>query len=362
MRKIEAWYPDPPLLLFVSNNEPERLWWVKAEDDAHYLKKYGRGRSDDFKRRVVGDGWTERYRALQAGIREGLGSRVWKERVIFVGYDAFGPPHFGRWPAWMEYSLYSNGRIDPRPLAWDGGSPSFYVFNWNESTDYTVFSPQIEAMNWLFMLREAEKLNPRFWFEISTWDGNELEQANDKRKLYASRGQTYSPERYGGMVQFGMWLLRPRVVREFRGWRETLQQAEPYFLPIVAAVDRVHTNTVLAKFWRGGALVVNRSRQHPYQSNVPPEYRNEERWFLLDTNLDPPRPWTLGTELPVFSIALVMGNSPSRQWLVYAHSPLRNRSDVSIAIPEYGTAKVNVSVSGSFHLISESSRTVEPLK
>jgi hypothetical protein len=362
MKRIEAWYPDPPQLLFVSNNEATRLWWVKAEEDAHYLKRYGRGRSDDFKRKAVGDGWIERYRALQQGIREGLSSTLWKQRVIFVGYDAFGPPHFGRWPGWMEYSLYSNGRIDPRPLAWDGGSPSFYVFNWNESTDYTVFSPQIEAMNWLFMLREAERLNPSFWFEISTWDGNELEQGNDKRKLYASRGQTYSPERYGGMVQFGMWLLRPRVVREFRGWRETLPQAEPYFLPIVAAVDRVHSDATLSKFWRSGELVANRSRQHPYQTSIPPEYQSAERWFLLDTTLDPRQPWSLGTEIPVFSLALLTGSSPSRQWLVYAHSPLRNRSDVSISIPDYRSITVNVSVGGSFYLVNESNRSVQPIK
>ncbi len=362
LKRVEAWYPDPPLLLFVSNNEPERLSWVKAEEDRHYLKLHGRGRSDDFKRRVVGDGWIERYRALQAGIREGLSSRFWKERVVFVGYDAFGPPHFARWPGWMEYSLYSSGRIDPKPLAWDGGSPSYYVFNWNESTDYTVFGPQIEAMNWIFMLREAERLNPRFWFEISTWDGHEPEMDNDKRKLYAKRGQRFTPERYGGTVQFGMWLLRPRVVREFRGWRDTLAQAEPFFLPIVAAVDRVHSNPVLAQFWRSGELVSNRARQHPYQTSVPREFQAEDRWFLLETNLDPPRPWSLGTELPVFSIALVKGTSPSRQWLVYAHAPLGARSGVSISVPEYGAIRVDVSVGGSFQTVDESSRRVEVLR
>ena len=150
----------------------------------------------------------------------------------------------------MEYSLYTSGRIDPKPLAWDGGSPSYYVFNWNESTDYTVFGPQVESMNWIFMLREALRLNPRFWFEISTWDGHEPEMENDKRKLYAKRGQRFTPERYGGMVQFGMWLLRPRAVREFRGWRDTLAQAEAFFLPIVEAVDRVHKGSILEQFWR----------------------------------------------------------------------------------------------------------------
>ncbi len=356
LQRIQTWYPDPPLLLFVSNNEHARLWWVKAEEDRHYLKLYGRGRSDDFKRRVIGDGWIQRYRALQAGIREGLSNEQWKKSAIFVGYDAFGPPHFARWPGWMEYSLYSSGRIDPKPLAWDGGSPSYYVFNWNESTDYTVFSPQIESMNWIFMLREAERLNPNVWFEISTWDGHEPEMENDKRKLYAKRGQKFTPERYGGTVQFGMWLLRPRVVREFRGWRDTLTQAEPFFLPIVSAVDRIHSNPTLRKFWQSSELVPNRAHQHPYQVSVPPEYQKEDRWFLLDTNLDPARPWSLGTEISVYSIARVIGRSPSRQWLVYAHAPLAARSNVAIKVPDFGEINVHVPVGGGFYLVDEASK------
>lgn len=364
-RRLQQWYPNPPLVIFVSNNEHARLAWMKAEEDRHYLQRYGRGRSDDFKRRVVGEGWIERYRALQEGMREGLQSRAWREKAIFIGYDAFGPPHFGRWPGWMEYSLYSKGRIDPKPLAWDGGSPSYYVFNWNESTDHTVFSPQVEAMNWIFMQREAARLNPRFWFEISTWDGHEPEMANDKRKLYASRGQRYTPERYGGVVQFGMWLLRPRAVREFRAWRDTLAQAEPYFLPIVAAVDRIYQNERLQRFWRRGELVANRARRHPYQSNIPEEYRTEDRYFLLDTSLDPPRPggreWSLATEIPVFALALVLGRAPSREWLVYAHAPLGERRNVAVTIPDYGQIRIDVAVGGSFYTVDEAQRRVSAI-
>ena len=361
LKKVIAAYPEPPFVLLVSNNEHAREWWVKVEEDQHYLKRFGRGRSDDFKRKAVGDGWIERYRALQAGMREGLAGTPWEKRVIFVGYDAFGPPHFARWPGWMEYSLYSQGRIDPKVLAWDGASPSYYVFNWNESTDYTVFSPQVESMNWIFMLREALRLNPRFWFEISTWDGHEREMDNDKRKLYARRGQQFTPERYGGMVQFGMWLLKPRVVREFRGWQDTLAQAEPFFRPVLDVVDRVHSSPVLGRFWREGELVVNTDGRHPYQTNVPPEYRNEPRWFLLSTSVDPPRPWRLETPLPVFAIALVTGKAPAREWLVYAHAPLGARKGVGITVPGLGPVKVDVSVEGSFVVVSEKTSDARPL-
>jgi hypothetical protein len=232
------------------------------------------------------------------------------------------------------------------------------VHNWNPSTDYAVWSPQIEAMNWAFMLKEAYRLNPKFWFEISIWDGYQPSQQSDKRKFYTRLGQTFSPGRYGGMVQFGMWLLRPRVVREFRNWLDTLTDAEPYFLPIMEAVDHVHTYPTLRKFWRRGQLVANRAHPHPYQADVPEEYRQEDRWFLLDTNLDPPHPWNLNTELPVFSLALVLGQAPEREWLVYAYAPVRTRKNVKVILPGYGPIQVDASQAGTYYLVVEKTRKV----
>ncbi len=355
MKRLQELYPDPPLVLLISNNEHVKLQWTKVEDDRRFARWFGRGLEDDSRRKVVGDGWIARYRALQQGFRDGLTSADWRENSLFIGYDAFGPAHFGRWAGWMEYSLYSKSRIDPWPLAWDGGSPSFYVYNWAAMTDYTVFSPQIETMNWVFMQSEARRLNPIFWFEMSVWDGHEPAMENDKRKAYARAGQQFTPERYGGMAQFGMWLLRPRVVREFRGWQDTLDQAEAYFLPIVEAVDRVHNNLTLREFWRKGSLVANRARPHPYQTAIPAEYQNVDRWFLLDTSLDPKRPWELGTPLPVFALALALGDAPQRQWLIYAHSPLGARQFVQVTIPEYRAVSITVAVGGSFFLVDEKS-------
>ncbi|MGA2227687.1 MAG: hypothetical protein ABSH41_24900, partial [Syntrophobacteraceae bacterium] len=71
LRKIQRLYPAPPLVLFISNNEHARLTWNDAEDSSRYLKEFDPGKDTDFKRKVVGDGWIERYRALQKGIVEG---------------------------------------------------------------------------------------------------------------------------------------------------------------------------------------------------------------------------------------------------------------------------------------------------
>ena len=117
MKRIQAWYPDPPLVLLVSNNEHGKLAWNEVEQSPRYLAKYGRGHSDDFKRKVVGDGWIERYGALLEGMRAGLASPQWKKNVRFIGYEAFAPVHFGRWSGWKEYSLITAGRLDPSPCA-----------------------------------------------------------------------------------------------------------------------------------------------------------------------------------------------------------------------------------------------------
>ncbi|MEX0702644.1 MAG: hypothetical protein WD069_11160 [Planctomycetales bacterium] len=367
IRKVQEWYPDPPRVIFLSNNEHTRLTWNRVEGSPRYLARFGKGRDDDFKRKVVGDGWIERYRALQSAMRDGLAEAkapagpAWSKAATFVGYDAFGPPHLGRWGGWPEYSLHTKERIDPNPLMWDGGSPSFYVPNWNGSTDHTVWSPQIESMNWPFMLDEARRLNPAFWWEISTWDGHQPTLANDKRKTYAAAGQTFSPERYGGMIQFGMWLLRPRVVREYRNHTDTVEKAGAYFEPIMAAVDRVHRDATLREFWQRGALVPNRAAKHPYQELVPEEYRDRDRWFLLETSLTPERPWKLDTKIEVFAVALALGEKPARRWLVYAHAPLGARDDVSITLPEFGDVTADVPVAGGFWLVREKGREVTPL-
>jgi hypothetical protein len=356
MRKLQQWYPDPPMVLFLSNNEHAKLRWHEAEQSQRYLDRFGPGRDDDFQRKVFGDGWIERYRALHEGMREGLAAKGWKQSAIFVGYDGFGPPHFARWGGWPAYSLHTRERITPWPLAWDGGSPSYYTHDWNPSTDHTVWSPQIEFMNLVFMKREAHRLNPRFWLEMSVWDGDSGGGRNyvPVPELYRRKGQTFDPARYAGFVQFGMWLLRPRAVREFRGWTHPSEEAMPYFTAIVESVDRVHNTAELRDFWRRGRLVANRARQHVYQAAVPDPWRDEDRWFLLEADCNPKlHPWDLHWDVPVFALALVVGEEPDRRWLVYAHSPLKDRPGVRLTVPDYGEIAVEVARAGSFYVVAE---------
>jgi hypothetical protein len=224
-------------------------------------------------------------------------------------------------------------------------------------------------MNWIFQLEEAWQVNPDFWWEISIWDGNgggwtpdagyrpEL-VSQSKACQYLKDGQTYTPDRVLGWVQYGLWLLRPRAVREFRASTVPLAPWRTFFEPVLLAVDRVHNNETLEAFWRHGRLVPNLAHQHPYQSNVPAKYRDVPRWFLLDTNLDSPWPWEHTTNIPVFSMALVQGDPGTRRWLVYAHSPLEDRKDVHMTLPDFGEFTVDVPRAGAFYVVEESGNKV----
>jgi hypothetical protein len=367
MRTLQEMYPDPPLVLFVSNNEAPDLRWHQAEQSKRYLEKCGKGRSDEFKREIVARGWMERYPIMFQAMREALVNDTWRRNVRFVGYGAFGPSHFGRWSAWKQYSLITDKWTSPDWHIWDGGSPSYYTHNWNNNRDHWVWSTQVQSMNWIFQLDEAWTVNPDFWWEISIWDGNASNwtpatectpEMSKKSKAcqYKKHGQTYTPDRYEGWAQFGMWLLRPRAVREFRSSTTPLEPWRPFFDRLLLAVDRVYGNEMLEEFWRHGRLVANRAHQHPYQEAIPDKYRDVKRWFLLDTSIDPPRPWTYNTNLPVFSLALVRGSEGDRRWLVYAHSPLENRQDVRIAVPGFGEISVDVPRAGAFYLINEKNK------
>ncbi|HZS51702.1 MAG TPA: hypothetical protein VFA54_12625 [Bryobacterales bacterium] len=356
LQQIERWYPDPPLVVFVSNNEESRIAWTAIEQSKRFLDAYGPAHDGDFKRSVVAQGWIERYRALLQAMRGGLIAPAWRSHSIFIGYDAFGPPHYARWEQWDDYALPTGRFIDPAPLIWDGGSPSFYLHNWNASTDYNIWSPQGEALNWVFMLREAMRLNPRFWFGFSTWDGEQ-----EKRDQLA-KVAPFTPARYAAMVQFGLWLLRPRCVREFRGWTDSAEKAGPWLDAILEAVGSIHRNGALRRFWRRGELAPNRAWKHPYQSRPVERYAAEDRWFLLDTTLDPPRPYNAATPLPVFSLSLVLGRAPRREWLLYAHAPMGSRRNVGITIPGYRQVVVDVSAGGSYYLIRENRPSPERIE
>jgi|GEM_PF-576421 len=424
---IETLYNDPPQINFISNNETNRANWGQMVSSKRYQELFvdtGRENEfkdangtvinlaglDNFRRRVNGDGWIDRLGALIESFRGGLSNQNWKDNSIFTAYSSFGPSYFGRWWGWalnghnapttykavdLPNHAETVPRINAEPYAYDGSSEEVYLAPYYGLTDYTVMSPQVESMNWAFMLEETRRRKPNYWFELSTWDGHKpqcspdyttdtgycaniaactLSSCGDRRTWYELRGQTFTPERYAAMVQFTMWISRPNSVREFRFPLQTWKSEEPYFLALTKMVDRVYDQPVLTDFWQNGTLVENTSKKHPYnliESSVGytnTSIRNDYgigRWFMLNTNLDPVLPTNVtalyATELPVYSMALSKGASPDREWLVYAHSPKQDRQGVVITIPGYKDITVDVSATGSFYHVIESGDQIIPI-
>src|SRR5262249_31192286 len=141
LRTLQRLYPDPPRVLFISNNEQTK----QSPRDLQAAAGPVMDASTVQRRRAIRDAWIERYRGLRRGFREGLTSS-WRPLALFIGYDAFVTPAMGRWSGWMEYCLYVPGRTDPWAYAWDGASVSYYVHDWAPDSDYTVWSPQVESM------------------------------------------------------------------------------------------------------------------------------------------------------------------------------------------------------------------------
>ena len=360
---IESLYPDPPLVIFMSNNETARLRWHKAETSRRFVDLYGTEQDGEFKRRVFGDGWIERYSALFQGMRNGLIEQAWIDNSRYVGYNAYGPDHFGRWSAWKSYSLTTEDRIAWEPLAWDGAVPEVYDNDWEPSkTAFSMWNLSTEAMNLAFIQKEAFAQNPSFWFEFITWDGYTWERNNTKRRIHDYAGVEYTPEYYQGWTQYCLWLLTPRVMREWRGSSDPKDDWYPFFETMLKSVKRVHDSDVLTRFWRKGELVRNPEDRHLFQFSIPEKWKEVDRWYHLSTDCDPAINWRSdgGNSLkydgtfPVWTMARVIGDAPDREWLVYAFAPLGEKKNVSVKIPEYGIIKLDtISVGGSFYLVVE---------
>ena len=362
---IQKLYPDPPLVLFCSNNQPKVLRWHQAGTSRRYMERYGKGRGSDFKRRIFGDNWIKRYQALFSGMREGLDRAAWKQNIRFVGFNAFGPDHFGRWKGWKNYSLVTQDRICPDWYVWDGSVTELYDNDWEPGKRaFSLWSMQTEAMNLVFMKQEAIKVKPDFWFELIFWDGDIWSKNTKKAAMHTKAGVDYSPGYYKGWTQYCMWLLTPRVAREWHSSIDDRQRWWHYFQGVLDAVCAVHYDSVLKKFWRQGRLVANTAVKHPFRINIPQTWKDLPRWYHLQTDLDPKIPveknGTISVQakggnpnVPVWTLARVVGKQPDREWLLYVFAPLGEKKNVQVKIPGCGTVRVDAPVRGAFYYIQE---------
>jgi hypothetical protein len=371
-KALQLAYPNPPLVLFASNNEAQRLRWGDAETSKTYVDAYGTGQPDNLKRKVFGDGWLERYSAMFQGMRDGLTAAEWKANSRFIGYNAFGPDHWGRWDSWKNYSLVTEDRIAPDWHMWNGAIVEAYDNDWEpDKMAFHIWSMQTEMMNLVFQKDEALKAQPNFWFELIFWDGDQYDPlaSGDKPGQYAAKGVAYTPQFYAGWTQYSLWMLVPRVAREFRHSIDNRSRWWAYFEQIIAGVQRVHSDPVLRKFWRNGELVPNPARIHPFDRELPAKWADTSvypRWFNLKTSADNPalpdyiRPGSgYRLQMPIWTLARVIGSKPNREWLVYSHAPLGELKDVRVTIPGFADITVpKVAIEGSFYHVVEATGKV----
>ena len=356
---LESIYPSPPMIKWLSNNEPHRLIYNDADSSQRFVDLYTDKATlgIDSTHSKFASGWWLLYGKLFDGLKRGFSESAWQNNTDFIGHNAVYRNSFARYAGWQLNALINTDRIDAWAYAFDGTSTAYYQYYTTSMSDYKVYSNQVEEMNMVFALNEIYKDKPDFWHEISLWDGDRT-----KREWYESIGQTWTAERYKGWLQYGMWLSQPRVIRDFRMWAESQEYiGEDYLEALMAAVDTIYEDDMLKRFWRKGELVENTDHQHPYQTQIPAEYASVNRWYLLDTDLDEAWPWDLTTEIYVYSLARVLGTTPNREWLIYAHSPRGARSDVVITIPDYPNETVTIDVpleGGFFHYIETPKKTV----
>lgn len=385
MKRLMTMYPAPPRVILISNNEQKRLDWAHFGADRRSLERdpackaavestatplSDNGAALNCLRRIFSNDWKRLYGKLLQGVREGFRGTAWEPYVRLVGYDAFGPLDVGRYYNWTAYSipvLAKDGSVEswsPWPSVWDGGIVSLYTHSWAQFlNDFTLASPQTEAMNLPMQLDPIRKQRADYWFEAGIWDGWAPSAwfLGDKRKLLAMNQQQPSPERYGGWIRFVMWMTRPNAVREFREYDMLASEMEPHFKALLDAVEQVWNEPELARFWREGELVRNDAMAHPYQKFHQPEgFPSVARNYLLNTPSHPRvagNPWFVENPresgyaylVPVYAMALRRGGDH----LVYAHAPMAPQTGVRIELPTVFSITVDVPTAGRFFIVRD---------
>jgi len=326
MAQLQEWYPNPPLVVFISEDEAAKLSWSQLSQESRYTTSG----DDNFKRTLVGVEWIEKYRQMHDGFKKGFVNTTWKENVKFMSYNKFSQNL--EESNWLENATLTNHYMNIWPLTADGATVDFILSG--SKTDNSVDAPHVLANNLPFMLNEAKLLNPNFTYQLSL---NALSKVTE-------------PAKYRGLTQFALWFLRPSIIRQAS--QESDREAlTPLFQELADSVELIHFNEQLASFWREGSLV--NSGESDLNQNIPEQYLNDPRWFLLEIDANPPRPWANSTEIPVWAFALERGKAPNREWLVYVQSPEGVMNNVTVTIPKYKDVIVDSSVKGTFSTLTE---------
>jgi len=372
-RQLYDLYPDPPLVIFLDNNEAWKT--VQAykvyEQEARFAEKYHPDANLNAIKAAVSYGMACKFRQYLDGLKSGM-PESWREVVITVPYKGSmdGETQFDYRTRGEDANAQRDIRGPYNPWdgtfywsyrAWDGSSPPYYLHDWQRVYDFNVRSPRFFVMTMAAVgHREAFEWNPDHFVELSVWDGG-AKKRNKIEELFP--GQEWSSQRYLGYVRWGMWIARPQVVREFRASQNWVEVYLEDTMALIRAVEEVWDNPVLEKFWRNSVLVPNPDRQHPLWRG-PTGFEDVPRMFLLEVSTHP-EVWRYEdanipegeeTVIPVWALARKLGD----EYLVFADAPLGDREGVTVTIPGHGDVVLDVPLGGAFWLVAGS--TVEKVQ
>jgi len=320
MAQLQEWYPNPPLVVFIDEDNSKKLSWSKLPTSSRYISQYPTNTSNEFKRTLVNAKWLEKYRQLHEGFKQGLIKSAWKQNVKFITRNQLAS-NMGVTADWINSATTTNQYANIWPFTANGLTINFNLDG--DKTD-TVNTPHSLLNNLPFMLEEAKELNPNFTYQLSI-------DANQKID---------NPQRYRGFTQFALWFLRPSIIRQKTN-KTTREEINPLFQQVVDSVELIHNSDVLSDFWKNGKLVSTGPSR--YNQNIPTNYQSIPREFLLKTN----------TSKSVWAFALEKGIAPNRKWLLFIQSPEENLSNVTVTIPSFDNIKINSTQNGNFFILDE---------
>ena len=335
MQKIQQWYPNPPLVMFVDASSAKKLNWTELEDSQRYINRYGNTTDDNFKRTVIGAQWIEKYRLLHEGIKNSFSADAWKTNTKFIAYNPISL-NIGTTSDWEANATLTNQHFSSWPLTTDGMNEQYYTDASTSSLNNNIFN----INNIPFVLAQAYKQNAGFSYQLSITDYDAFDTAN----------------KYRGFAQLGLWLTRPNIIREFNNNTNDRNLITPHFQSIIDSVELIHNDDRLQNFWKNGQLVVNPTASIEQLLNVPSYYESADKWFLLDVDINPQPEWTPDTHIPVYAIALQTGVAPDREWLLLVQSFDGDQNNVAVTIPDYQDVFVSASESGNLYVISENTQ------
>ena len=312
LKKIQEWYPNPPLIVFTCKDETPKLQWSEIETSSRYIKRYSIGQDDNFKRTLIASKWIEKYRVLHESFKDNLTQSAWKRKSKFISNNRLSED-MGK-AGWQKNATFTNLYTNIWPLTADGITVNFELKSAKDT--YSSNSPQTLINNLPFMLGEANEINPSIATKLSIKDNGLLNDKDD----------------YKGFAQFALWFLRPSIVEQ-----SSTSYNDEFFNELSNSIELIYQNETLKDFWLNGELLENKVQKNINNINLN-NCNNKARWYILNDD-----------SLDITSFMLKMGN----KYLLYAQS--KNKAPIKTKITVNDDFSVNTDIDsfGSFYYISE---------